>query len=144
MTAAARWKAAVWAALAIYFCYFAWDAVGVRFAPDDLMNLDYYWRLSPGKMLLALVTPWGAGYRPVGGFFYAPLLRLYGLNPAPYHVVMLALLAAIVWLVYRFARALGCSEAASFGAAFLSCYHGGLSMLYYNTSFIYDVLCCAS
>jgi hypothetical protein len=54
---------------------------------------------------------------------------------------MLALLLANVYLVYRFARVLGCGEAASFLAALVACYHGGLSFLYYNTSFIYDVLC---
>jgi hypothetical protein len=135
-------RAGVWAALAAYFCYFSWDAVRVRFAPDDLMNLDYYWRLRPAEILAALLTPWRGGYRPMGGLFYGPLLRLFGLNPAPYHVLMLALLAVNVWLVYRFARALDAGEAAAFGAAFLACYHAGLSFLYYDTPFIYDALCC--
>lgn len=138
----ARWaKPAGAVALLLYFCYFSWDVVRVLFAPDDLMNLDYYWRLDPLRLLLLFIEPWRGGYRPMGGLFYMPLLRAFGLNPAPYHVAMLALLLANVYLVYRFARVLGCCEAASFLAALVACYHGGLSFLYYNTSFIYDVLC---
>lgn len=137
------WQKRAWAALvAAYFCYFARGSVGVKFAPDDLMNMDYYWRLGAGEVLLALVAPWQGGYRPMGGFFYLPLLRLFGLNPVPYHVAALALLAANVWLVYRLARALGRPETVSILAALLVCYHAGLSFLYYNTSFIYDILCC--
>jgi len=78
----------------------------------------------------------------MGALFYEPLLRVFGLNAAPYHVALLAVLALNVYLVYRFARALGCGEAAAIGAAMLACYHAGLSFLYYNTSFIYDALCC--
>jgi hypothetical protein len=137
-----RARRALWAAaLAAYFLYFVRDSLFVKFAPDDLMNLDYYWRLGWGKTLLSLVAPWLGGYRPVGGLFYLPLLGAFGLDPAPFHAAMLAVLAANVWLLYRLARALGASEAAAGVAAFLACYHAGLSFLYYNTSFIYDALC---
>lgn len=138
----ARAQRTLWAAaLAAYFWYFVRDSIGVKFAPDDLMNLDYYWRLGWGKMLASLVAPWLGGYRPIGGLFYLPLLRVFGLNPAPFHAAMLVVLALNVWLVYRLARALGRPELASGVAAFLACYHAGLSFLYYNTSFIYDALC---
>jgi hypothetical protein len=138
-----RWqRTAGAAAIAAYFLYFARGSTAVKCAADDLMNLDYYWRLGWSKLLVSLFAPWQGGYRPLGGFFYLPLYRAFGLNPAPYHVVLLALLAANVWLVYRLARALGCPESTSAVAAVLVCYHGGLSFLYYNTSFIYDVLCC--
>jgi hypothetical protein len=137
-----RWPRIAWAgAIAAYFCYFAAGSLAVKFAPDDLMNLDYYWKLGPAKLLLALVAPWQGGYRPLGGFYYLPLFRWFGLNPAPYHFVTLVLLAANAYLVYRLARALRLPETAAGLAALLMCYHGGLSFLYYNTSFIYDVLC---
>jgi hypothetical protein len=55
---------------------------------------------------------------------------------------MLALMLGVVWLLYRLARVLGCSELVAGLAAMAACYHAGLSLLYYNTSFIYDVLCC--
>jgi hypothetical protein len=129
------------AALAAYFWFFSWDAVGVKFAPDDLMNLGHYWRLSGRELLTQFAAPWMGGYRPMGAAFYLPLLGAFGLEPAPYHVAMLLILLANVFLVYRLARALGCSEAAGGVAALLACYHGGLSFLYFNTSFIYDALC---
>ena len=127
--------------VAAYFCYFAAGSLAVKFAPDDLMNLDYYWKQGPAKMLLALVAPWRGGYRPFGAVYYLPLFRWFGLNPAPYHFVTLLLLAANAYLVYRLARALRLPETAAGLAALLVCYHAGLSFLYYNTSFIYDVLC---
>lgn len=129
------------AALAAYFWFFSWDAVAVKFAPDDLMNLGHYWRLSGRELLVQFAAPWTGGYRPMGAVFYLPLLKAFGLNPAPYHVAMLLILLANVFLVYRLARALGCSETAGGVAALLACYHGGLSFLYFNTSFIYDALC---
>ena len=141
--ARSRWPKLAWAAgLLACFCYFSWDVLPVHFAPDDLMNLDYYWRLGPLRLLLLFCEPWRGGYRPMGGLFYLPLLDAFGLNPAPFHVVMLALMLAIAWLVYRFARVLGCPEIVAGLAALPACYHAGLSLLYYNTSFIYDVLCC--
>ena len=134
-------RAAAAAALAAYFWFFSWDAVAVKFAPDDLMNLGHYWRLSGRELLAQFAAPWTGGYRPMGAAFYLPLLSAFGLNPAPYHVAMLLILLANVFLVYRLARALGCSEAAGGVAALVACYHGGLSFLYFNTSFVYDALC---
>jgi hypothetical protein len=133
----------VWwaAALVAYFCWFSWDALKVKFAPDDLMNLDHYWRHSGRDLALQFVAPWNGGYRPMGGVFYLPLLHFFGLDPAPYHAAMLLVLLGNVFLVYRLARALGCPETAAILASMLACYHAGLSMLYFNTSFVYDALC---
>jgi hypothetical protein len=135
-------RAAAAAALAAYFWFFSWDALGVKFAPDDLMNLGHYWRLPGRELLVQFAAPWTGGYRPMGAAFYLPLLSAFGLNPAPYHAALLVILLANVWLVYRLARALGCTETAAGVAAMLVCYHAGLSFLYFNTSFIYDALCC--
>ncbi len=132
-----------WAAgLTATFAYFSWDALQVKFAPDDLMNMEHYWRLPAGRLLAELAAPWLGGYRPMGAAFYLPLLRWFGLDPAPYHAALLAILLANVFLLYRLARALGCSETASGLAGLAICYHGGLSFLYFNTSFVYDALCC--
>ncbi|MGA3020079.1 MAG: hypothetical protein ABSF62_23420, partial [Bryobacteraceae bacterium] len=57
-------------------------------------------------------------------------------------VVLLALLLANVYWVYRFAKLLGCCEAAALLAALVVCYHAGLANLYYNAAFVFDVLCC--
>jgi hypothetical protein len=124
-----------------YFLYFNWDGLRARFAADDMMNMVLYWRMKPLRLLLNLFMPWRGAYRPIGSLFYLPLLQLFGLNPLPYHAAMLAILLANLYLVYRFARRLGCGELQSGLAALIVAYHAGLSMLYYSTAFIYDVLC---
>ena len=77
----------------------------------------------------------------MAGLFYLPLLQGFGLNPIPYHAVMLAILLGNLYLMYRFARRIGCGELQAGLATLIVAYHAGLSMLYYNTAFIYDVLC---
>ena len=127
--------------LLAWFLYFNWSSLRVHFAPDDMMNMAYYFRAGPSSLAAALITPWTGFYRPMGGLFYMTLFAGFGLNPAPYHAAILMLLAASVWLTYRFARMLGCGEPAAGLAALAMAYHPGLSNLYYNPAFVYDVLC---
>ena len=136
------WRKLAFALLILtYFLYFNWDGLWAQFAADDMMNMAYYWRLKPIRMVLHLFMPWRGPYRPMAGLFYLPLLEAFGLNPLPYHVVMLAILLGNLYLMYRFARRVGCGEVQSLLATLIVAYHAGLSMLYYNTAFIYDVLC---
>ena len=128
--------------LLAWFAFFCWDAVPVHFAPDDMMNMAYYLRVTPLQMLVTQFVPWRGPYRPLAGLFYVPLLTAFGLNPAPFHLVLLAVVLANVFLVYRFARLLGSGELAAAVAALLVSYHAGLSVLYFQTSFVFDVLCC--
>lgn len=127
--------------LLTWFLYFNWSSLSVHFAPDDMMNMAYYFRAGPASLAAALITPWTGFYRPMGGLFYMTLFAGFGLNPAPYHAAILMLLAPSVWLTYRFARMLGCGEMAAGLAALAMAYHPGLSNLYYNSGFVYDVLC---
>jgi len=133
---------AIFLSLGAYFAYFSRDALSVRFAPDDMMNLATYWRMKPLQLLLAQAMPWRPFYRPMGGLVYLALFRACGLNPAPYHAVLLVVLFANVCLTYRLARLLGAGQAVSWLAALAVCYHAGIGNLYYNTAFIYDSLCC--
>ena len=127
--------------LLAWFLYFNWSSLRVHFAPDDMMNMAYYFRAGPSSLAAALITPWTGFYRPMGGLFYMTLFAGFGLDPAPYHAAILVLLGASVWLTYRFARTLGCGELAAGLAALAMAYHPGLSNLYYNPAFVYDVLC---
>jgi hypothetical protein len=136
------WQKLAFALLTLaYFLYFNWDGLWTHFAADDMMNMSSYWRPGPIRLALDLFMPWRGPYRPMAGLFYLPMLHWFGLNPLPYHAVMLALLLGNLYLVYRFARRLGCSELQAGLAALVAAYHAGLSMLYYSTAFIYDVLC---
>jgi hypothetical protein len=138
------WRKLAFALLTLaYFLYFNWNGLWARFAADDMMNMVGCWRPAPARLLLDALLPWHGAYRPMAGLFYLPLHHFFGLNPLPYHAVMLAILLGNLYLVYRFALRIGCGELQAGLATLLVAYHAGLSMLYYNTSFIYDVLCFA-
>src|ERR1035441_3071266 len=140
--AISRWRKLAFALFTLaYFLYFNWDGLWVRFAADDMQNMAFYWRLAPVRVLLGRFVPWCGSYRPMAGLFYLPLLKGFGLNPLPYHAVMLAILLGNLYLMYRFALRVGCGELQAGLATLIVAYHAGLSMLYYNTAFIYDVLC---
>jgi hypothetical protein len=123
-----------------YFLWFNREAVSVPFAADDLMNLAEHWR-HPWRAVYGNFLLWHDFYRPLGGWFYVPIFRAFGLDPAPFHAALLALVLLYVGLVYRVARVLGASALEAWLAALVMAYHAGLSNLYYETSHIYDVLC---
>src|ERR1039458_4345344 len=55
----ANWRKACFAAfLLAWFLYFNWSSLRVHFAPDDMMNLAYYFRAGPWRLAGALITPW--------------------------------------------------------------------------------------
>ena len=136
------WRKPAFALLTlVYFLYFNWNGLWARFGADDMQNMVGCWRPAPVRLLLDALLPWHGAYRPMAGLFYLPLLHFFGLNPMPYHAVMLAILLGNLYLMYRFARRVGCAELQAGIATLLVAYHAGLSMLYYNTAFVYDVLC---
>ena len=124
-----------------YFLVVAWDGLKAPFAADDMQAIHTYWHPSPLRLLTSQFLIWRGYWRPMVGFFYLPIFRVWGLNPAPYHAVLLLLLAIGAYQLYRFARALGSGELPAAIAALIACYHGGLANLYYNTVYVGDVLC---
>lgn len=127
--------------LLAYFAYFNWSFLKIPFAADDMMNIGRLWMTPSGGLVLANLALWRAGTRPMAGIFYLPIYHIWGLNPMPYHAFMLLILLGDVYLTYRFAKALGAGELVSGLSALLMCFHYGLGNLYYDTAFIYDVLC---
>jgi len=139
----ANWrKLALAAFLTCYFLCFNWGSLRVHFSIDDLANMGHYYEYSPWQLALSNCLPWRGDYRPLGGLFYIPVYHFAGLNPAPYQAAILLLLLVTVYWAYRFARLLGSGELAAALVALVVCYHGGLANLYYNASFVFDVLCC--
>ena len=125
-----------------WFWFFSWDGLRAHFSPDDMMNIDsFYWTPGAWRLWVSQFLIWRGYYRPMGGLFYLPILRGWGLNPLPYHVALSLILLMNVWLVYRLARLLGAEWPAAALVALAACYHAGLSNLYYNTAFVYDALC---
>jgi len=135
-----RSRLAVAALFLLYFFVVSWDTVKAHFAPDEMFAIWWYWHPSPWHLLASQFELWQGYVRPLAGFFFLPIYLKFGLNPIPYHVVLLALLLAGAYLMYLLARALGCEELPAAVVALIACYHGGLSNLYYNSVFVFDVL----
>jgi hypothetical protein len=128
--------------LAVYSLLFAHDALRAHFAPDDLGNLAGYWKRGFLVTLGDCLAFWTTAYRPMGGLFYLPIYSLFGLNPLPYRILILAIVCINVQLVFYLARLLTRSWAAAALTAILFCAHASLAEIYYSSSSIYDVLAC--
>ena len=123
-----------------YFAYFAWGAMSAHFAMDDPVNLGRYWMRGFERTALDNVRFWSTAYRPMGGFVYLSTYYFFRLNPLPYRIVILGIVAANIGLTWLIAERLTGSKAAAALAAALVCSHAAMVTIYYNTSMIYDVL----
>ena len=137
------WRGAVVFLLLAYFLAMSWERSGFRFAADDMMNMAGYFRLGPARALATQFLVWQGFYRPLGAAFYLPLRHWFGLNPAPFQIAILFVLAVNIFLAFRVALALGCSELTAGLATLAVAYHAGLANLQYNVDMVYDVLCFA-
>ena len=127
--------------IAGYFVFVTWGSMGVPFASDDMMNLAEHWRHGPFRMFYSNFLLWHDFYRPMGGVFYVPIFHFFGLNPLPYHIALKGLVLVLIALVYPLARGLGASALESWFAALIVAGHAGLVNLYFESSYIYDLLC---
>src|SRR6266403_2147843 len=100
-------------ALAAYFVYFAKGALRAHFAPDDIVNLGRCWDRGIAGSVWDNITFWRNAYRPFGALFYLSIYRVFGLNPLPYRIVVLLLIAANVYLTFRVADLVARSKAAA-------------------------------
>ena len=126
--------------LAAYFAYFASGAIHAHFAMDDPINLGRYWGRGFGRTMLDNLRFWSTAYRPMGGLFYLAIYYIFHLNPLPYRIAILTIIAANIGLTWLIAERLTESKAAPALAAMLVCGHAAMLTIYYNTSMIYDVL----
>jgi hypothetical protein len=133
-------KVACAAVFVAYFFAVSWDTVRAHFAPDEMFAIWWYWHPGTWHLLSSQFLLWKGYLRPLGGLFFLPIYLKFGLDPVPYHVVLLLLVLAGAYLMYRLARALGCGDLPAAVVALIACYHGGLSNLYYNSVFVFDVL----
>jgi uncharacterized protein (TIGR03437 family) len=129
--------------ICIYFLLLARPALEVFFTPDDCMNLYSSWsfptaRLVKANLLFFLAFPL---QRPLGSVFYAAIYHFVGFHALWFHIIALVVLTANILLTYFLARRLSGSRFAALLAAFLACYQAECRSLYFNTGYIYDVLC---
>ncbi len=125
----------------VWFVWFAWDGLFARFRADDMMTMADYWTPGIAHSLLSNFMIGTNAYRPLGALFYLPLHAAFGLNPLAFRIVIFLLLGVNVYLAYRVALLLDCSDMASALVALLVCYHAGMGDLHYNTAVVYDILC---
>jgi hypothetical protein len=143
------------AILIAYFLHFALPALRGGFREDEMMNMGICWNFGTLKSFLANIVFWRLFYipgdalydlplylyRPGGALYYLPLYHFFELNPLPYRIVQVSILAASIPVVYYLGRRLASSRLIAFLAVLVLCYHPRLANLVFVGSFIYDVLC---
>jgi hypothetical protein len=127
--------------LLAYFLHFVAPALGAGFGEDEMMNLYLYWLAGAFKSIQANFCFWSAFPRPAGALYYLPLYHFFSLNPLPYRIVQVSILAATIPIFFYLALLLSGSRAVAFLVALAMCYHGQMASLVLTGSFIYDVLC---
>ena len=129
------------AILIAYFLHFAFPARHGGFREDEMMNLWMYWYPGALQSVLGLAKFWTSYYRPGGALYYLPLYHFFGLNPFPYRIAQISILALSIPIAYYLARLLVSSRVIAFLAVLAFCYHPYVANLVFVGAFIYDVLC---
>jgi hypothetical protein len=129
--------------LAVYFFRLTRASLHIYFTPDDLMNLYRSWIFPAGRLLKAnllffLSSDFG---RPMGSLWYRVIVDFAGFHPFWFHASNLAILAVNIWLTYAVARRLAGSREIAALTALAMAYQQRLAWLYFDTGFVYDVLC---
>lgn len=126
--------------LIIYFLHFALPALGEGFVEDEIANIWMYWFAGALKSLWANICFWKGIGRPGGAVYYLPLYHFFGLDPRPYRIAQISILAASIPIVYHLGKLLSSSRSIAFLAVLAFCYHARLANLL-SGAFSYDVLC---
>jgi hypothetical protein len=129
------------AILLFHFSYFVLPSLGGRFRNDDAYNIYYFWSRGVSKLIRSIFLFFTTYYRPVGGVYFYSLYEVFGLDPLPYHIVIVILLFINVVLVYKCATLLSESKIIGWLCSLLMTYHARMALLAYVPAFVFDVLC---
>jgi len=127
--------------LILYFLHFALPALGGGFVEDEIIALWIHWYPGALKSLWANICFWKGIGRPGGAVYYLPLYHFFGLNPQPYRIAQISILAASIPIAYYLGRLIASSRSIAFLAVLAFCYHSQLANLVFSGAFNYDVLC---
>ena len=131
-----------WAALIVAFIWgFQGRALKAHFGPDEMMNIYNVWWPPLWKVALANLTFWTQFVRPLSAIYYLPLFEFFRLNPVPYTIARIVLLAFNTVLFYKLARNLTGSWWVAVLASFPVAYQANLGNIVFDGAFIYDALC---
>jgi len=132
--------------LAAGVALFAWFVFVVRgglaswFDGDDLMNMHMYWSKPWSALLKANLTFWSSYYRPAGGLFYRSIYALWGFNPLPLRIGVLAFLSVDFALLAIVVWQLTASRWCALIALLVLGINPGFSAAYFDTGTVYDIL----
>ncbi|MDP8980113.1 MAG: hypothetical protein M3O35_05930 [Acidobacteriota bacterium] len=126
----------------IVYIFLRFARIGLRagFTNDDMFNLYEAWRKPLLHLLGDNLLFFSSGYRPLGALTYRAIFAIGGLNPLPFHAVVLGLMLLNLYLIYRAAAAVTTREIGILTALLLS-FSASFVELYYDTGTIFDVLC---
>jgi hypothetical protein len=129
--------------LAVYFFRLTRPSLHIYFTGDDMMNLYRSWVFSHGHLFNAnLLFFLNSDFiRPMGSVWYRAMIDLAGFNPYWFHASNLAILAVNIWLTYVVARRLSGSRQIAALTALAMAYQQRLASLYFDTGYVYDVIC---
>jgi hypothetical protein len=127
--------------LVAYFLHFAFPALGGGFVEDEIVQIWTHWSPGASTSLWANICFWKGMGRPGGAVYYLLLYHFFGLNPEPYRIAQISILAALIPITYYLARLLTSSRSIAFLAVLAFCYHGQLANLVFSGAFSYDVGC---
>lgn len=129
--------------ISFYFLALTFRAVYTYFSPDDSMNLYQSWwsPLAPmikANLLFFEPSPWP---RPLASAWLRSIYSIAGFHPAPFKAIELVILVANIFLTYAVARRLARSRTAGALTALAAAYQGSAVHLYFDTGYVFDVLC---
>lgn len=129
--------------IGVFIFLLARDAFQAGFNLDDLMNLDRALdRGWAGNFLDTLLFfRHSPTYRPVGSLFYEAVHAVAGPSVLAYRLAGFPLVLIDLLLLYYWTKALTSSRETALLVVLLMAFHGEFAMLYFQTGFIYDVLC---
>src|SRR5258705_10029803 len=119
-----------------YFLHFALPSLRGGFSQDEMMNMYFYWQPGILRCLSANICFWTDFYRPAGALYYLPLYHLFSLDPQPYRIVQVGIVAASIPIVYWLSRLFAASRSVAFLAALVVSYHADLANLVFRGSLI--------
>jgi hypothetical protein len=126
--------------LVAYFLHFALPSLGEGFAEDEITSIWTHWFPGASKSLWANICFWKGIGRPGGAVYYLTLYHFFGLDPRPYRIAQISILAASIPIAYHLGKLLSSSRSIAFLAVLAFCYHAQLANLL-SGPFSYDVLC---
>jgi hypothetical protein len=136
---------AVLAALLIglYFLLLARPALDNYFSADDFQNLWRAWFFPLSSLLKANLLFFRTSnfIRPMAADWYRLIFHFAGPNPFWFRAANLVILLANIFLTYAVARRLSDSRESGLMTALFISYSRPMTYLYFDTAFIFDVLC---